>query len=84
MTDLMVRKLAWEFDRSVPFMWQPANPNFGIFCNVFTFIAVPFEKYIISSLRQAADTLAEDPEVGAWATRLGDQRARVLDLRTGH
>ncbi len=28
--------------------------------------------------------LTEDPEVGAWATRLGDQRARVLDLRTGH
>ena len=46
MTKLVVRKIPWEFDASVPFMWQPANPNFGLFCNAFTFIAVPFERYI--------------------------------------
>ena len=28
MTDLVVRKIAWEFDGSVPFLWQPANPSF--------------------------------------------------------
>ena len=41
MTKLVVRKIPWEFDATVPFMWQPANPNFGLFCNAFTFIAVP-------------------------------------------
>lgn len=48
MTDLVVRKMAFQFDASVskvPFMWQPANPQFAIYCNAFTFIAVPFEKW---------------------------------------
>jgi predicted metal-dependent hydrolase len=67
MTDLVVRKIRWEFDDTVPFMWQPANPNFGIFCNVFTFIAVPFERYIIKALRQAQDRFDESPEVAAEA-----------------
>ena len=63
MTDLVIRKIPWEFDADVPFRWQPANPNFGIFCNAFTFIEVPFEKYIIASLRQAQDRLDENPDV---------------------
>ncbi|WP_232078870.1 hypothetical protein [Mycobacterium florentinum] len=60
MTDLVVRKMAFRFDATVPFLWQPANPQFGIFCNAFTFIAVPFEKYIIAALRQAQDRLSTD------------------------
>jgi predicted metal-dependent hydrolase len=67
MTELVIRKIHWEFDDTVPFMWQPANPNFGIFCNVFTFIAVPFEKYIIKALRQAQDSFGESPEIAAEA-----------------
>lgn len=67
MTELVVRKIRWEFDDTVPFMWQPASPNFGIFCNVFTFIAVPFERYIIKALRQAQDRFDESPEVAAEA-----------------
>ena len=61
MTKLVIRKIPWEFDDTVPFLWQPAHPNFSMFCNVFTFIAVPFEKYIIAALRQAQDHLARDP-----------------------
>ncbi|MCW2516726.1 MAG: hypothetical protein JWR11_5768 [Mycobacterium sp.] len=67
MTDLVIRKIRWEFDDTVPFMWQPANPNFGIFCNVFTFIAVPFERYIIKALRQAQSRFDESPDVAAEA-----------------
>lgn len=67
MTEVVVRKFRWEFDDTVPFMWQPANPNFGIFCNVFTFIAVPFETYLIKALRQAQDRFDESPEVAAEA-----------------
>jgi predicted metal-dependent hydrolase len=33
MTRLVVRKIPWDFDATVPFMWQPNNPNFGLFCN---------------------------------------------------
>lgn len=67
MTALVVRRLRWEFDDTVPFMWQPANPNFGIFCNVFTFIAVPFEKYIIKAMRDAQDRFDGSPEIAAEA-----------------
>jgi hypothetical protein len=28
-TDLVVRRITWEFDDSVSFMWQSKNPNFG-------------------------------------------------------
>jgi predicted metal-dependent hydrolase len=62
MTDLVVRKMPWTFDASVPFHWQPANPLVGIFGNLFTFFAVPFEQYIISALRDAKDQII-DPAV---------------------
>jgi predicted metal-dependent hydrolase len=84
MTDLVIRKIPWEFDSSLPFMWQPTNPNFGIFCNAFTFIAVPFEKYIISSLRQAQDRLAEDPEVAAEAEAFLRQEAQHAAAHRKH
>lgn len=67
MTELVVRKIRWEFGDGVPFMWQPANPDFGIFCNVFTFIAVPFERYVLKALRQAQHRFDESPEVAAEA-----------------
>jgi predicted metal-dependent hydrolase len=84
MTDLVVRKIAWEFDASVPFQWQPANPNFGIFCNAFTFIAVPFEKYIISSLRQAQHRLNEDSGVAAEAEAFLRQEAQHAAAHRKH
>ena len=84
MTDLVVRKIAWDFDASVPFLWQPANPNFGIFCNFFTFFAVPFEKYIIGSLRQAQDRLAENPDVAAEADAFLRQEAQHAAAHRKH
>jgi predicted metal-dependent hydrolase len=83
-TELVVRKIAWDFDASVPFRWQTANPNFGIFCNAFTFIAVPFEKYIISALRGAQDRLAEDPEVAAEAEAFLRQEAQHAAAHRKH
>ncbi|CQD18487.1 metal-dependent hydrolase [Mycobacterium lentiflavum] len=62
MTDLVIRKLPWTFDDTVPFQWQPANPMLGIFGNLFTFFAVPFEQYIINALRDAKDRVT-DPKV---------------------
>lgn len=84
MTGLVVRKIAWDFDASVPFLWQPANPNFGLFCNFFTFFAVPFEKYIIGSLRQAQDRLAENPDVAAEADAFLRQEAQHAAAHRKH
>lgn len=62
MTDLVIRKMPWTFDATVPFQWQPANPLAGVFGNLFTFFAVPFEQYIINALRDAKDRVT-DPGV---------------------
>lgn len=84
MTDLVVRKIGWEFDAGVPFMWQPANPDFGLFCNAFTFIAVPFERYIVSAVRMAADRFAEHPAVAAEADAFLKQEAQHAAAHRKH
>lgn len=84
MTDLVIRKIPWEFDADVPFRWQPENPNFGIFCNAFTFIAVPFEKYIIASLRQAQDRLDRDAGIAAEAEAFLRQEAQHAAAHRKH
>ena len=74
MTDPVVRKMAFQFDASVskvPFMWQPDNPPFAIFCNAFTFIAVPFEKYIIA---------APDQPLPAWVDTWMREYDRGTDM----
>ena len=53
MTNLIVRSPHFRIDESVPFQWQPANPSFGLFGNAFTFLAIAFERYIVSATRQA-------------------------------
>lgn len=84
MTDLVVRKMSFRFDGTVPFMWQPANPHFAIFCNAFTFIAVPFEKYIIAALRAAQDRLNDDPGIGAEADAFLRQEAQHAAAHRKH
>src|SRR4051794_28894149 len=59
MTDLVIRKMPFDFDEPVDFNWQPANPEFAVFCNAFTFVAVPFEKYIIKVVRAAQDRFTD-------------------------
>jgi predicted metal-dependent hydrolase len=84
MTNLVVRKIPWEFEGEVPFLWQPANPNFSLFCNVFTFIAVPFERYIVSAVRKAGDRLNDDPGVAAEADAFLRQEAQHAAAHRKH
>ena len=84
MTRLVVRKIPWDFDATVPFMWQPANPNFGLFCNAFTFIAVPFERYIVNAVRKAQDKLNEDQEVASEADAFLRQEAQHAAAHRKH
>jgi predicted metal-dependent hydrolase len=84
MTRLVVRKIPWDFDATVPFMWQPANPNFGLFCNAFTFIAVPFERYIVAAVRKAADRLGDDPAIASEADAFLRQEAQHAAAHRKH
>lgn len=84
MTDLVVRKIRWDFDATVPFLWQPANPNFAMFCNAFTFIAVPFERYLIKALRQAQDRFDQSPAVAAEADAFLRQEGQHASAHRKH
>lgn len=84
MTKLVVRKISWQFDASVPFKWQPANAEFGLFCNTFTFIAVPFERYIVNVVRLAADKLDQDPDIAAEAEAFLRQEAQHASAHRKH
>ena len=53
MTELTVRNIRFPIDDTVAFQWQPANPSFGLFGNTFTFLAIAFERYIVSATRAA-------------------------------
>jgi predicted metal-dependent hydrolase len=83
MTDLVIRKMPFEFDEPVAFNWQPSNPQFSVFCNAFTFVAVPFEKYIIKVVRAAQDRLT-DPEVAAEADAFLRQEAQHSNAHRRH
>ena len=65
-------------------MWQPANPNFGQFCHAFTFIAVPFERYIVAAARKAADRLNQDPDVASEAEAFLRQAAQHAAAHRKH
>ncbi|WP_019925312.1 metal-dependent hydrolase [Nocardia sp. BMG111209] len=83
MSDLVIRKIPWTFDTAVPFRWQPANPLMGIFGNVFTFFAVPFEQYIIGALRDA-EHLITDPAVAAECRAFVRQEAQHSSAHRKH
>ena len=66
MTNLTVRSPQFGIDETVPFQWQPSNPSFGLFGNTFTFLAIAFERYIVSATRQALPRIT-DPAVAEEA-----------------
>jgi predicted metal-dependent hydrolase len=55
-----------------------------LFCNAFTFIAVPFERYIVSAVRMAADRFDENPGVAAEADAFLRQEAQHAAAHRKH
>jgi len=82
MTTLQVRRVQFDFDGDVPFLWQPHKPAFSLMTNLISYIAVAFEKYIVQAVREALPRL-DDPAVVAEADaflRQEAQHARVHRL----
>jgi predicted metal-dependent hydrolase len=67
----------------VPFQWQPRRPALGIFGNLFTFIAVPFERYIVTAIRRAQDRIS-DPDIAAEADAFLRQEAQHANAHRKH
>lgn len=83
MTDLVIRKIPFVFDGDVPFQWQPNHPTFSVFSNAFTFMAVPFEKYIVGAVRMAQDHL-DDPAIADEAEAFLRQEAQHASAHRKH
>jgi predicted metal-dependent hydrolase len=79
----MVRRPEFGIDDSVPFQWQPANPGFGLFGNVFTFLAIAFERYVVAATRQAMDRIT-DPVVAEEADAFLRQEAQHAKAHRAH
>ena len=62
MTDLVVRKIDFDLDGDVPFLWNPSNPAFSLQANAISFLAIAFEKFVVAAVREAMPQI-EDPEV---------------------
>lgn len=82
LTRLQIRNLPFRFGDDTPFQWNPANPMFGFAMNSLSFVAPPFERYIVAGLRLAMPRI-EDPAILAEADaflRQEAQHARVHRL----
>ena len=67
MTDLIVRKMRFAFaEYDVPFLWNETNPAFSAMANAVSFLAIAFEKMIVTSLTEAKPLLT-DPVVAEEA-----------------
>ncbi|RAY12670.1 metal-dependent hydrolase [Actinomadura craniellae] len=75
MTDLQIRRIQFEFDSSVPFQWNRANPDFGLMANAIGVLAIAFEKYIVAVTRQAIPLLT-DPALAEEAEAFLRQEAQ--------
>lgn len=74
MTDLQIRKIPFAFDESVPFQWHPTNPDFAFLTNAIGVLAIAFERYIVTVMKQAKRVI-DDPEVAAEADAFMQQEA---------
>jgi predicted metal-dependent hydrolase len=59
-TDLQVRKMRFAFaDYPVPFVWNETNPAFSAMANAVSFLAIAFEKMIVSTMAEAKPLLTD-------------------------
>ena len=66
--------MPFQFGDDTPFQWNPANPLFGFAGNILSFIAPPFERYMVTAVRQAMLRI-DDPAVAAGLRTASTYRA---------
>lgn len=83
MTDLVVRKIDFDLDGDVPFLWNPSNPAFSLQANAISFLAIAFEKFVVAAVREAMPQI-EDPEVLEEARAFVHQEAQHSKAHRAH
>lgn len=84
MTDLQVRRVRFDFaGEDVPFMWNPDRPAFAMQCNLISFFAPGFEKFIVDATREGIP-LIRDPAIAEEAQAYLRQEAQHSAAHTSH
>ncbi|MCV7344456.1 metal-dependent hydrolase [Mycolicibacterium rhodesiae] len=83
MTHLTVRRMRFDFSDPVDFIWQPENPAFSHAMNMFSFVAVCFEKMIVQAVREAGP-LFTDSDVATEAQAFLRQEAQHANAHRQH
>ncbi|MEH3132432.1 MAG: metal-dependent hydrolase [Mycolicibacterium neoaurum] len=83
MTALKVRRIRFDFRDPVPFLWNPQNPALSVGGNVLSIMAIGFERFIVSVVRQAMP-LISDPAVVAEADAFLRQEAQHSSAHQQH
>lgn len=83
MTNLEVRRPPFVFADDVPFLWNPELPAFSTLLNAVSFLAIAFEKYLVSATRQAMPRIA-DPAVAAEAEAFVRQEGQHAAMHRRH
>lgn len=84
MTDLKVRRVRFDLaGDDIPFNWNPEKPSFSMQCNVISFFAPGFEKFVVDATREAIP-LMTDPEAIAEAGAYLRQEAQHSAAHVRH
>jgi len=83
MTSLQTRRIPFRFDESVPFQWNPTNPEFGLLANAVSVLAIGFEHYIVAAMKQAKRRVS-DPGVAAELDAFMQQEALHAQAHRRH
>lgn len=84
MTKLQVRRVRFDLaGNDVPFNWQPERPAFAMQCNLITFFAPGFEKFIVDATREALP-LIRDPKTVEEANAYLRQEAQHSAAHMSH
>jgi predicted metal-dependent hydrolase len=82
-TALQVRRVRFDLDGDVPFVWNPANPAFAVQMNAVSIIAIAFEKFIVAAVREALPAIT-DAAVAAEADAFLRQEAQHASCHRHH
>ncbi len=83
MTDLKIRKIPFDFSDDVPFIWNPANPEFSVTCNAVSILAIAFERFVLAVMKDAMP-LITDPEMREEADAFAKQEGQHSRMHRQH
>lgn len=84
MSDLKVRRVKFDLSGDdIPFNWHPERPAFAMQCNLISFFAPGFEKFIVQATREAIP-LMRDPAVAEEANEYLRQEGQHSAAHQAH